>query len=270
MSKQFSYDQGVSGFDQTFGLPMRQFVPTLLRLARLAPGQQVLDVATGSGISAGAALDAVGPSGHVIAADIEPSMLDEAKKRLGSYPNVSFAVEDSQALTFPDASFDAIVCCMALHIFPDRVRALSGFHRVLREGGRVAVSVNTTPERSLFGRLRIAVARNVPWKRAEIAAYRAHNFSLGDADRLRRPFETVGFRDVDTVMETRRFTYPSFDAYFDPIVDGSGPWGVEYVSLPLDARERVKEDLRRELEGGGASGGPVEMDVDILFASGRK
>src|ERR1700732_1356630 len=139
MSKQFSYDQGVSGFDQTFGLPMRQFVPTLLRLARLAPGQQVLDVATGSGISAGAALDAVGPSGHVIAADIEPSMLDEAKKRLGSYPNVSFAVEDSQALTFPDASFDAIVCCMALHIFPDRVRALSGFHRVLRGGGCVAV-----------------------------------------------------------------------------------------------------------------------------------
>jgi hypothetical protein len=45
MSKQFSYDQGVSGFDQTFGLPMRQFVPTLLRLARLAPGQRVLDIA---------------------------------------------------------------------------------------------------------------------------------------------------------------------------------------------------------------------------------
>src|SRR5262245_38094279 len=113
MSKQFSYDQGVSGFDQTFGLPMRQFVPTLLRLARLAPGQRVLDIAAGSGISAPAALDGLGPSAHVTAADIEPSMLDEAKKRLTPYPNVSFAVEDGQALSFPNASFDSILCCMA-------------------------------------------------------------------------------------------------------------------------------------------------------------
>ena len=40
---------------------------------------------------------------------------------------------------------------MALMIFPDRARVLSGFHRVLREGGYVAVSVNTTPEHSLTG-----------------------------------------------------------------------------------------------------------------------
>jgi ubiquinone/menaquinone biosynthesis C-methylase UbiE len=270
MSQQFSYDQGVSGFDQTFGLPMRQFVPTLLRLARLAPGHRVLDIATGSGISAEAALEKIGPSGHVTAADIEPSMLDEARKRLSEYPNVSFAVEDGQALTFPDASFDAIVCCMALHLFPDRLRALSGFHRVLREGGRVAVSVNTAPERSLFGRVRLAVARHVPSKEAEIAAYSAHMFSLGDAESLRGPFEAVGFRDVETVAESRRFSYPSFDAYFDPVAEGGGPWGVEFASLPVDARERVREDLRRELEGGGASGDAVEIDVDILFASGRK
>jgi ubiquinone/menaquinone biosynthesis C-methylase UbiE len=270
MSDQFSYDQGVSGFDQTFGLPMRQFVPTLLRLARLVPGQRVLDIASGSGIAAEAALDIVGQSGHVAAADIEPSMLEEAKKRLSPYPNVSFAVEDGLALSFPDASFDAIVCCMALHIFPDRIRALSGFHRVLRGSGCVAVSVNTTAERSLTGYLRTVVARHVPSKKAEIAAWNAHMFSLGDADRLRRPFETVGFRDVETVMETWRFSFPSFDAYFDPIAEGAGPWGGEYTSLPADARERVSEDLRRELEGDEASGGAVEIDVDILFASGRK
>ena len=86
MSDQFSYDQGVSGFDQTFGLPMRQFVPTLLRLARLVPGQRVLDIASGSGIAAEAALDIVGRSGHVTAADIEPSMLEEAKETPKSVP----------------------------------------------------------------------------------------------------------------------------------------------------------------------------------------
>jgi predicted methyltransferase len=67
MSGAHSYGKGVGGFDRTFGLPMRQFVPTLLRLARLSAGQRVLDVATGTGIAAEAALDAVGPPGSVSA-----------------------------------------------------------------------------------------------------------------------------------------------------------------------------------------------------------
>jgi ubiquinone/menaquinone biosynthesis C-methylase UbiE len=45
----YTYEVGVSGFDQTWGLAMRQFLPTLLRLARVAEGQRVLDVATGTG-----------------------------------------------------------------------------------------------------------------------------------------------------------------------------------------------------------------------------
>ena len=90
------------------GYPCANSIPTLLRLACLVPGQRVLDIATGSGIAAEAALNMVGPSGYVTAADIEPLMLDEARKRLGSYPNVAFVVEDGQALTFPNASFDAV------------------------------------------------------------------------------------------------------------------------------------------------------------------
>jgi ubiquinone/menaquinone biosynthesis C-methylase UbiE len=46
--------------------------------------------------------------------------------------------------------------------FPDRGRALSEFHRVLQSGGRLVVSINTKPERSLTGPVRMAVARHVP------------------------------------------------------------------------------------------------------------
>jgi ubiquinone/menaquinone biosynthesis C-methylase UbiE len=58
------------------------FVPTLLILARVSPGQRVLDVATGTGIAAEAALDAVGPSGHVTAVDDTPLMLDRVREML--------------------------------------------------------------------------------------------------------------------------------------------------------------------------------------------
>jgi len=85
MSNRF-YDAGAAGYDQIFGFASREFVPTLLRLAQLAPGHRVLDVATGTGIAAEAASGVVGPMGFVIAADISVPMLDQARKRLVGCP----------------------------------------------------------------------------------------------------------------------------------------------------------------------------------------
>ena len=114
MSEAHSYGKGVGGFDRTFGLPMRRFLPTLLHLARLSPGQRALDVATGTGIAAEAALDAVGLSGHVTAVDDTPPMLDRARARLSGRPNVSLTVERADSLSLRAASFDAVLCSMAL------------------------------------------------------------------------------------------------------------------------------------------------------------
>jgi ubiquinone/menaquinone biosynthesis C-methylase UbiE len=267
---EFSYDRGIGGFDQTFGTPMQQFLPMLMRLAHIAPGMMVLDVATGTGVAAEAALNIVGPSGFVTAVDNSTPMLEEARKRLNKFPNVSFGIENAQALPFPDASFDVVLCGMALMLFPDPHRAMLNFHRVLREGGVLAASVNTTPEHSLTGYLRTLIANRVPSKRAEIEAWHATQFAFGDADRLARAFRMAGFRDIETVLETRQFSFPSFDAYFDPIAEGSGLWGTEFVQLPTDIRRQIREDLRHEMEGEETRGGAVTIDVDILLASGRR
>jgi ubiquinone/menaquinone biosynthesis C-methylase UbiE len=257
---------GAEGYERGFGQVSRQFVPTLLRAARLAPGQRVLDIATGTAAAAQAAVEAVGPSGHVVAADISPAMLDKARARLGGAPNVSFAVEDGQALTFRDDTFDAVLCSMSLMLFPDPARGLAEFRRVLREGGRTAVSVNTTPERAFATRIDAAVGRHVPARAAEAARF----FSLGDAGRLRSLFEAAGFREVETATEARRFPFASFDAYFAPVEEGQGPTGQGYATLPAGVRRAVREEVRRQLEGEAGAGGPVEVEVEILFASGRK
>ena len=266
MSGAHSYGKGVSGFDRTFGLPMRQFIPTLLRVARLSPGQRVLDVATGTGFAAGAALDVVGPSGHVTAVDDTPAMLERARERLGDRPNVAFAAGRAGSLTVPDGSFDAVLCSMALMIFPDRAGALSEFRRALRDGGRVAVSINTRPERSLTGRVRMAVARHVPSMRAALA----HHYSLSDAGGLRALLQAAGFRDVEVFAEMRPFSFPSFDAYFEPFERGGGPWGAEYAALPDEDRRAVREEVRRGLEPETAPDGAIRIDVDILFGGGTR
>ena len=190
---------------------------------------RVLDIAAGTGLAAEAAL-LVGPAGHVTAADLSPAMVEKARERLGQARNASVAVEDGQALSFSDGSFDAVVCSLGLMFFPDPQRGLAEFHRVLRSGGRAAVSVNTVPERSYNTRINLAIARYVP----SLAEAAARVFSLGDEMKLKSLFEAANFRDVEITTEIHRFVLPSFEAYFEPFEQGAGSPGQAFVcSLTL-------------------------------------
>ena len=184
-------DEAAALYDEAFAHVTAYFMPFLLQAAGAAPGMRVLDIATGTGLSAGAALAAVGPTGHITAVDISPAMVAKARERLGDAPNVALSVEDGQALPFPDESFDAVLCNLGLMFFPDPVRGLMEFRRVLRPGGRMAVSVNTVVERSYNHQINVMIARYVPG----LAESVAHTFALAEASKLRLLFDAAGFVD---------------------------------------------------------------------------
>jgi ubiquinone/menaquinone biosynthesis C-methylase UbiE len=110
-------DEAAALYDEAFAHVTAYFMPFLLQAAGVAPGMRVLDIATGTGLSAGAALAAVGPTGHITAVDISPAMVAKARERLGDAPNVALSVEDGQALSFPNESFDAVLCNLGLMFF---------------------------------------------------------------------------------------------------------------------------------------------------------
>ena len=255
-----------TGYNQSFGRVSAIMVPKLLQMAHIAEGQNVLDIGTGTGIAAEAVANIVGAAGHVTAADKSAPMLAQARQRLDAIPNVTFAIEDGQALSLPGESFDAVLCNMALMLFPEPARGLSEFHRVLKAGGRIALSVNTVPERSFVTRIAVAIARHVPSRAAEAARY----FSLGDPIYLRRLIEAAGFTSINLSTETYDFSFPSFDAYFQPIEDGLGGTATEYMGLTPDLRRIVRDEVRGELEGTGVPGAPITVPVELLFASGQK
>ena len=265
MSDRFG-SAGAAGYDRGFGSISGQFIPGLLRAARVCPGHRVLDIATGTGVAAEAVAKAIGPLGAVVATDLSPAMLERARERLDAMPNVSFAVEDGQSLTFADEQFDAVLCAMGLMLFPDPARGLSEFRRVLREGRWAAVSVNTVPERAFATRVDAIIGRHAP----ERAAIGTRYFSLGDTGVLRSLFTAAGFRDIETSTETRRYPFSSFATYFKPIEDGQGPTGQAYVALPTEIQQLVREDARRQLEAHAATGGPIEVEVELLFGCGRR
>ena len=255
-------DEAAALYDQAFAHVTAYFMPFLLRAAGVALGAHVLDIATGTGLSAEAAL-AVGPTGHVTAADISPAMVAKARERLDDAPNVSLSVEDGQALAFPDESFDAVLCNLGLMFFPDPVRGLIEFRRVLRPGGRVAVSVNTVVERSYNHQINVMIARYVP----SLAESVARTFALAETSKLRWLFDEAGFADFATDTVRHTFVLPSFDAYYGPFERGGASTGQALAGLSEDIRRAVREEARRDL---GDTGGPVKPKAEYRIASGRR
>ena len=256
-------DEAAAEYDRAFAHVTAYFMPFLLRAAHLAPGMRVLDIATGTGLSAEAALAAVGPTGHVTAADISPAMVGKARERLGKAPNVSVSVEDGQALSFPDESFDAVLCNLGLMFFPDPVRGLSEFRRVLRPGGQAAVSVNTVVERSYNHQINVMIARYVP----SLAESVTRTFALAEASQLQFLFNEAGFADFETDTVRHTFVLPSFDAYYGPIERGGTSTGQALAGLPEELRRAVRKEVQRDLAD---IGGPVKAEAEYRIASGRR
>ena len=255
--------EAAAEYDRAFAHVTRYFMPFLLRAADVTYCMRVLDIATGTGLSAEAALSAVGPTGHVTAADVSSEMVGVAKARLGDSPNTTVTVEDGQALSFPDGSFDAVLCNLGLMFFPDPMRGLSEFRRVLRPGARAAISVNTVVERSYNHQINVIIARYVP----SLAEAVTRTFALNEASRLQSLFNQAGFADFETSTVRHTFVLPSFDAYYGPFERGGASTGQALAGLPKDIREAVREEVRRNLAD---TGGPVKVEAEYRIASGRR
>ena len=258
----FKYEAAAE-YDRAFAHVTAHFMPFLMRAAHLAPGMRVLDIATGTGLSAEAALAAVGPSGYVAAVDISLAMVEKARERLSEAPNACVSVEDGQALSFSDGSFDAVLCNLGLMFFPDPVRGLSEFRRVLRPGGRAAVSVNTVVERSYNHQINLIIARHVQ----SLAEAVTRTFALGEASRLQSLFREAGFADIETCTVKHTFVLPSFDAYYGPFERGGASTGQALAALPEEIRRAVREEVRRDLAD---TGGPIKAEAEYRIASGRR
>ncbi|MER9801300.1 methyltransferase domain-containing protein [Mesorhizobium sp. M0142] len=224
----------------------------------------MLDVAMGTGAAAQAAAIIVGPSGAVIGGDISPAMLESAKRNLKDQP-ITLATFDAHALPYEDRRFDTVTCQLGLMFFSDQLGALSEFRRVLRPNGWTAVSVTTTPERSLFARIGAVIARYAPEKAEKLNRF----FSIPDATCLHDLLYRAGFRKIDVQLETRPIKFSSFDDYFSGIAKGATLSGQEYVQLPPDMKHIVREEVWRGLAS-PSPGEPLTIEMDVLIGSGSR
>jgi ubiquinone/menaquinone biosynthesis C-methylase UbiE len=115
-----------------------EWAPRMAAAAGVEPNQRVLDVACGTGVLARALAERVKPGGTATGLDINEGMLAVARRKA---PGIEWRHGAAESLPFDDAAFDVVVSQFGLMFFQDRTKAIGEMLRVLRPGGRLAVAV---------------------------------------------------------------------------------------------------------------------------------
>lgn len=234
-------------FEQYFGPAL--FIPwahVLLEYAAPKPGERVLDLACGTGTVARLVAPMVGLNGKVVALDINPDILAVAR----ALPAPGGAVIEwregnASELTLPGAAFDVVLCQQGLQFFPDRVAALEGVRRVLREDGRVVLSVwQALEHHPLYEALLEAEARHLGVPVSAVAT----PFSFGDAEELRELLNKAGFKRIEIIPKSLDVHFPSPEQFVQLTVLAGAAVVPEFAQEDPVVRSELIEVVSRETE----------------------
>lgn len=227
-----------------------------LRVARVRPGEKVLDLATGTGITAIAARER---GAQVTGADLTPELLAVAREKAAAagFDDIEFREGDAEALPFADASFDVVLSTCGHMFAPDQPRVAAELARVTRPGGRV-VFLAWTPDGGLGSWFRITNKHFPPPPGV------ASPFNWGDADKVRELLGTA-FRDVTFTPGD----CPQFGASPEDIwtlfSTSYGPTMRAVAALQGEALQAFRDEMLAFLAGYRAADGKVRWGREYLI-----
>lgn len=190
-------DEELSGIPEEANLGLGCGNP--LMFADIREGQTVLDLGCGAGFECFVASRKVGPGGKVIGVDMTPEMIEKARKNAaaGNFLNVNFILAEIESLPLPDESVDLIISNCVINLSPDKERVFREAFRVLRSGGKLAISD-------------VVLTRKLPEEiKNDLTAYAGCLSGAVIKTDYLNLIEKVGFVDVELKEEVPYFLYPS-------------------------------------------------------------
>ncbi len=234
------WQSAAGAYHDHWGPLSAQSALSLLKLAKVAPGAHVLDVATGAGYVAAAAkrLGAI-----PIGLDFSTAQVELAQK---VFPDIEFTQGNAQELPFEDQRFDAVVMGFGMNHLPQPEKAAEEAWRVLKPGGAFAFSVWAAPApRQGFGIVLSAIEKyGVP--NAKLPAAPPY-FRFADANEAISTLEAAGFADVATMSAPQVWKHSTPDEVFDAFNEGVVRATAMLKAQPENVRARIRDAVRAEV-----------------------
>jgi SAM-dependent methyltransferase len=242
---------------------------SLIDAAAISDGDRVLELACGPG-GLGLAVAERYPESEVLLSDVAPQMTDIAAAQADErgLTNATVAVLDLEKIEQPDESFDVVLCREGIMLVPEPATAAAEIRRVLRPGGRAAISVWASPEQN-------------PWLTAMLEALGSHlggtfpppgmpgPLSLGDHDRFHSALADGGLDQIQIHEVEVPWRGASFDEWWDRTSALAGPVAKLLAAQPPEAVEAIRSKAH-ELLSEYETGDGLEIPGSTLVASTRR
>jgi len=257
------WEEKAAPYERFFGVIAAQLVKPLLAAASVGVGTRVLDVATGPGWVTAQAAER---GASVVGVDVAEAMIARARS---AHPELDFRQADAHELPFADASFDAVVGNLAVIHLSRPERAMAEFARVLRPGGRLALTAWAHPsEHRLAGVFLDAVAQARAVPPADLPRG-PDFFRFSDDEEF-----VAALRQQDLVNPTvTAITFVQRFATADELWNGVLGATVRVSALitrqPEEVRQRIRAAFDR-LVGDYRRGDVLELPVAVKLATARK
>jgi ubiquinone/menaquinone biosynthesis C-methylase UbiE len=226
------------------------------------PGQTILELAAGIGDTGFLAARALGDEGRLISTDFSEQMVDGALQHgeeLG-LTNVEYLVMDAERMPLENDSVDGVLCRWGYMLMAEPEMAFAETRRVLRDGGRLVLSVWGEAPRNPWGAMAgAALVQDGHMERPEPDA--PGIFSMADPERIRSLVTAAGFADPQVDEVAVQYRFEDFEDYWRFLTEMAGGIAMVVKRLSDDDRESVRDQLRGWSAGFQGDGGLVMPGV---------
>lgn len=212
-------------------------------LAALRPGEQLLDVACGTGVGARIAARALGPGSKVAALDLDAGVIEVARRVSSNGVPIEYHCCSAIEMPFPDATFDVVLCLQGIQFFPDRVKGFAEIRRVLKPAGRLVATL-WGPLESNKGHA--AIVRALENQQVDASAAKKA-CSFADPVEIRDTAARGGFGKIELFLEDGSSEFASLDSFLEGMTAGSPSTRKAVQLIPESGRGRFFDDVRGAL-----------------------
>jgi ubiquinone/menaquinone biosynthesis C-methylase UbiE len=219
------------------------------------PGETILELAGGAGVSGFAAAALMGGEGRLIMTDFSQNMVDAQRRRgeeLG-FQNIDYRLMDAERMDLDDNSVDGVLCRWGYMLMADTAAALRETRRVLRDGGRLSFSVWGAPDdnqwATIIARILVEHGHMDPPESGAPGI-----FAMAEPARIESLITGAGFERPQLREVHMQWTFESFDEFWQYTLEIVGAIALVLAQLDDREREAVRHETQSRFEEFAANG----------------